>query len=784
MFALRGVPPSALAWPSRADRVLSVLERGVAASLHRPPSILCLQEVDEFDQCYKARLRALGYACAFAARSGANVADDSDQASADDAAGAGSSAAWARRSVSKRSKADGVVIAWQTSQFQLDDATNGPAVHRVDFDDLAFAAEELATYQLQQARAASSASSNLGPSAFDSALVADPRLLRHNVGMFVYLRPVDRSSSSPLPSPLLVSNLHLYWNPLHEDVKQKQMQYLMHLIQDECSRRMGLTNLTTTASDNDSSATAASAVPSALAYFPFLCCGDFNSTPLSGIYRSITQGAYDAADSSVTASSAIGSSSSLDVAASASSSSVASPVSLIPAVVGAPAPLRFICDVDLVRVAKWLRSIGIDCAHFNDAERTATGGFPALFARAINEKRILLTRSAKLVERRGCPPFFLLHSQADLEPSFAHVVQHFGLCFRSDLFYSRCIFCNSVFQTIPREYFLGGTDDKGVHHEPHEPPPDMPAGFVRRGYCDDDGQQLTFQRCVDSNPFQRCGKLYWWGRRSDAAVQKFKEKLDEIINKQHHEGDGEETEDEPGADAVAAPAAASCSCEEKSDDGDATSHPSVPAPVPLSLSPARLHQLRLAARIARSDTENAAAFSTALPLAGVRLCSAYADLSSDGRSEPAFTNLTSSFADCLDYIFFSRPAPHTCPTRIVLHSAQAVTDGAGIDMEAIQRTIGGANSSCCNSSSSPSSVSIAAPSLPLTTCIPNSVWPSDHLMLTARLSIEPSAAPTPVTSKREAEVRARQKLILLDLARLEERMTALAAHIAQHRYRG
>ena len=748
------------------------------------------------------------------------MADDSDRASVSSAhaSGPGSPASWALRSVSKRSKADGVVIAWQSNQFTLD-TSSGPAVHRVDFDDLAFAAEEIANHQLQlqQARAASATSNLIAPSAFASALVADPRLLRHNVGMFVFLRPICGGSGPPL----LVANTHLYWNPLHEDVKQKQIGYLMACIQDECSRRRGRTGISSNGdpygsagADTDATSSSTLAAPSALASFPFVLCGDFNSTPLSGVYRSVTQGAYDAADIAAAASSAAASScasSSSDVASCASSLSSVS-AALSSPVVSAPAPLRFICDVDLIRVSKWLRSIGIDCAHFNDAERTATGGFPALFARALNEKRILLTRSAKLVERRGCPPFFLLHSQADLEPSFAHVVQHFGLSFRSDLFYSRCIFCNSTFQTIPREYFLGGRDSNGVVHEPHDPPPDMPAGFVRRGYCDDDGTVLTFQRCTDSNKFQPCGKLFWWGRRSDAAVEKFKEKLDAIINKQHHEGDGEEKEDTPpasasastlsasataGAGAVDLADAASVAAEEKSDDGAPKPH-APPAPSVLSLSPSRLHQLRVASRIARSDPdpENPAAGAASLDahahlsLAGLRLCSAYADLSSDRRSEPAFTNLTSSFADCLDYIFYSQPLQPSMP-NLKLHGVQPVTDGAGIDLEVVRRTIGGAASSSSSissqASSSSSSVSLAAPPLPLTTCLPNAVWPSDHLMLTARLSIDSHA--DPATSSRESEVRARQKLILLDLDRLEQRMKALADRIASHaqcacRYRG
>lgn len=244
-----------------------------------------------------------------------------------------------------------------------------------------------------------------------------------------------------------------------------------------------------------------------------------------------------------------------------------------------------------------------------------------------------------------------------------------------------------------------------------------------------------------------------------------------------------------------------------------------PAPVFRPLSAVRLHQLRLAARIARSDPENVAAFSS-LPLQGVQLASAYADCSSN-RSEPPFTNLTSTFADCLDYIFYTRSSQHPMqnaateaaavvptsassasaaaaasrtpiptPMRIVVQEVHRVTEGAGLDMESIQRSLGGAAAGPnSNSSSSSSSLTAAPLSLPLplprslTTCLPNSVWPSDHLMLTARFTFESvgqdssSTIATGVSAVALSAVRTRQKLFLLDAARLEARITKLAARI-------
>jgi uncharacterized protein with PIN domain len=132
-------------------------------------------------------------------------------------------------------------------------------------------------------------------------------------------------------------------------------------------------------------------------------------------------------------------------------------------------------------VCRWLRSIGIDCAHYTDKEKKARGGAVGFFDRAVKERRIIITKSIRLIERRGCPPWFLLRHE-NLESAFAALILHFGLQFEEDLFYSRCIFCNSGFDAYPAAYFIGGMDEEGKMHEPHEPFMDIPRGFINLGY--------------------------------------------------------------------------------------------------------------------------------------------------------------------------------------------------------------------------------------------------------------------------------------------------------------
>jgi len=698
-FSHHGVSPEALSWPARSERVLASL-----AAVGRP-DVLCLQELDEFAARYQEPLEQMGYACAYTPRSGSEQGPHSDDwAPADWAAACSTS--------SKRHKHDGVLIAWQRERFELVDAE---AVHRVDFDDLALAEVEL--YD------GSNASSSVPPPQ------PDTRLMRHNAGMFVFLQPKADSSQRQGNQPLLVACTHLYWSPLHEDVKQQQLQYLLVRMRLECTRRLGSKHLEGDVErlSDQLGATSLHDTPSPssvdpLSSFPLLLCGDFNSTPLSGVYKMLTQnsgGEKPASSSSSTNGQQEALEGKMDSASAAASaadtgtSSSDDPIS--PSSSASDSLPRFLCDTDLTKIAKFLRSIGIDCALFTEKERLASGGVARsherFFARAISEKRVILTRSLKLTERRGCPPFYLLRPQIDLEAAFALVVQHFGLQFREDLFYSRCIFCNSRFREYHAAYFLGGTDPHGVEHLAHDPPPDLPRGFVLRGYRDEQNNVLTFQRCEESDEYSPCGKLFWWGQRSSEAVRTFQARLNAIVQKQHDEGQEEDSACKEAAAKTAAGLQGTQATKEEEQ---------VPK---RQLSSTRLAQLRLAARIAAPDRlVDAASASTGVTDStpswlghGLSLRSAYH--LREGR-DPPFTNVTATFADCLDYIFVregngpsaavaataaAAVAGDVAATKAYLHveSVRPVTEGSGLDVGQLRRdtcSSGGGNGSASLSS--------------------------------------------------------------------------------------
>ncbi|XP_011610181.2 protein angel homolog 2 isoform X1 [Takifugu rubripes] len=93
----------------------------------------------------------------------------------------------------------------------------------------------------------------------------DTLLDRDNVGLVLLLQPHDAASSSGRPTSICVANTHLLYNPRRGDIKLAQLAILLAEI-SRFSRP-----------PNGSSS-------------PVVLCGDFNSTPLSPLYRFLTTG--------------------------------------------------------------------------------------------------------------------------------------------------------------------------------------------------------------------------------------------------------------------------------------------------------------------------------------------------------------------------------------------------------------------------------------------------------------------------------------------------------------
>ncbi len=149
---------------------------------------------------------------------------------------------------------------------------------------------------------------------------------------------------------------------------------------------------------------------------------------------------------------------------------------------------RFIADVMLGRLARWLRALGYDTLYFSDMDD------PALARRAHAEQRILLTRDVELTRRRGLQS--ILVADDDVKRQLRQVVQTLQLA--TDNAFSRCIHCNTI---------LAECDAALVRAEV---PPYVFA------------TQTRFRRC------NQCGRIYWrgthWARMREALDHAHREK--------------------------------------------------------------------------------------------------------------------------------------------------------------------------------------------------------------------------------------------------------------------
>jgi uncharacterized protein with PIN domain len=104
---------------------------------------------------------------------------------------------------------------------------------------------------------------------------------------------------------------------------------------------------------------------------------------------------------------------------------------------------RFILDVHLGRLARYLRLAGFDAEYRNDLEDAE------LVARAANESRILLTRDLGVLKHGAVTHGYAVRATNPLA-QLTEVVHRFDLAQRFSPF-TRCLRCNSVLSDVQRE---------------------------------------------------------------------------------------------------------------------------------------------------------------------------------------------------------------------------------------------------------------------------------------------------------------------------------------------
>ncbi len=157
--------------------------------------------------------------------------------------------------------------------------------------------------------------------------------------------------------------------------------------------------------------------------------------------------------------------------------------------------MRFIADVMLGKLARWLRILGYDVVY------DPTVDDETLVARAISEQRVLLTKDRPLIERwrkklRSCG--YLLLSSDDWREQLRQTVEHFGLDLHNRRL-TRCPECNGVLEAVPKEAVRYKVPFYVFTHHEH------------------------FARCP------QCGKVYWAG----SHYERMNAALEEILHKGH-----------------------------------------------------------------------------------------------------------------------------------------------------------------------------------------------------------------------------------------------------------
>jgi hypothetical protein len=155
----------------------------------------------------------------------------------------------------------------------------------------------------------------------------------------------------------------------------------------------------------------------------------------------------------------------------------------------------FLVDAMMGRLLRWLRVLGVDSLLREEGESLS-----ALFTRAHEERRILLTRDRKLAERRGCGhvAVFVVSSDESRE-QLREVVAHFGLRLSADEFMMRCSVCNG------RGYIKL-----------------TKAQVATRNDC----PPKVFEAIDEFYACRSCDKLYWEGPKSNNAFEHFSSVFD------------------------------------------------------------------------------------------------------------------------------------------------------------------------------------------------------------------------------------------------------------------
>jgi uncharacterized protein len=119
-------------------------------------------------------------------------------------------------------------------------------------------------------------------------------------------------------------------------------------------------------------------------------------------------------------------------------------------------PIKFILDVHLGKLARWLRMLGFDTLYRNDYAD------PEIVAIAVREERVILTRDLGIMKRRAVTRGYHIQSTKP-EEQLQEVLSRYALLSQIQPFH-RCIVCNGLLQRVAKEAVIAQLEPKTVRY--------------------------------------------------------------------------------------------------------------------------------------------------------------------------------------------------------------------------------------------------------------------------------------------------------------------------------
>ena len=110
---------------------------------------------------------------------------------------------------------------------------------------------------------------------------------------------------------------------------------------------------------------------------------------------------------------------------------------------------KYIADIMLGKLAKWLRVLGYDCSYYNNIHKSD------LIKKSLSDKRIILTRNTTLKNKQVPKVIFITSN--NWENQLKEVLSTSKI--NTDAIFSRCLLCNEKIEQVDKEQVKGNVPD-------------------------------------------------------------------------------------------------------------------------------------------------------------------------------------------------------------------------------------------------------------------------------------------------------------------------------------